>query len=606
MKRFPWIAAIILLVIVMIAVTAPWLPLPSPTRMQVIRKFAAPSELNWLGNDELGRDVLSRLIWGARNSLTICFIASLLAAITGTALGIIGGFMRGFVEMITLRSMDILLCFPPLLLALLAVTLMGPGAATLVPILTLVFIPSFTRIAYAGVLTVRAQEYVEAQRALGATPARIMLRTILPNIAGPLLVQLSLVMATAIVLESGLSFLGLGVVPPTPSWGLMIGSARATMSQAPMLLVWPCIALTITILAMNMLCDGLRDVFDPHPDPQPAWQRAFGLSATQKTLPREHAYLEVNGLTLAIGADANAIRPVRDMSLSIRRGETVAIVGESGSGKTLTSLAAMGLLPAVIRPVSGSIRLDGREILMMDEEGLADIRGRVAAMIFQDPMSSLNPVHRIGDQITEAVLAHQKMPRAEAMGKAIELLASVGIPDPVHRARIYPHQMSGGMRQRVMIAIAVANSPSLLFADEPTTALDVTIQAQVLELLDSLKQRLGLAMVFISHSLPVVAEIADRVVVMYAGEVVEEGPAQEVFVDPRHPYTKALLASAPTAEGTPPEPISGVVPNPADLPKGCLFASRCPMFKSECGLVHPELVEIGIGRRSRCIKWSEL
>ena len=606
MKRFPWIATTVLVFIVLLAIAAPWLPLPSPTRMQIIRKLYPPSELNWLGNDELGRDVLSRLIWGARNTLAICFIATGLAAIIGTLLGVIGGFLRGIVETLTLRSIDILLCFPPLLLALLAVTLMGPGPATLVPVLALVFIPSFTRIAYAGVLTVRSQEYVEAQRALGAPPSRIMLRTILPNIAGPLLVQFSLVMATAVVLESGLSFLGLGVVPPAPSWGLMIGSARATMTQAPVLLVWPCIALTVTILAMNMVCDGLRDVFDPHSDPQPSWRRATGMLLSTRAAKKEQALLEVTDLTLALGQGEGAFHLVRGVSLKVHRGETIAVVGESGSGKTLTSLAAMGLLPDVIRPVSGSILLEGRDVLAMDEDKLADMRGRTAAMIFQDPMSSLNPVHRVGDQIAEAICAHHDLSSSEAWTRTVELLKSVGIPDPALRARAYPHQMSGGMRQRVMIAMAMANNPALLIADEPTTALDVTIQAQVLDLLDHLKRRLGLAMIFISHSLPVVAEIADRVFVMYAGEVVEEGPISDVFVNPHHPYTQALLASVPNPDGAMPVPISGTVPSLMDLPQGCLFASRCPMCKAECGLVRPDLVETGAGRRSRCIKWNEL
>ena len=227
-----------------------------------------------LGQDEYGRDVLSRLLWGARTSLMVAGSSTLLACIVGTVLGLLGGFFRGVAEFLAVRSMDIVLCFPPLLLALLIVTLLGPGARTLIPVLAVLYLPGFVRVVYAGVLSVRSQDYVEAVRALGAGPIRIMLRTILPNVAGPVLVQFSLAAASAVVLESGLSFLGLGVVPPAPSWGLMIGAARATMAQAPLLLLWPCAALSLTILALNALCDALRDAVDPHTLPARAPRRA--------------------------------------------------------------------------------------------------------------------------------------------------------------------------------------------------------------------------------------------------------------------------------------------------------------------------------------------
>jgi peptide/nickel transport system permease protein len=262
MRRLPWTGLLSVTAIVVLEFAAPFLRLGNPVAMDVAHRLVPPSAAHWLGQDEYGRDVLARLVWGARTSLAVAFSASALACVVGTALGVTGGFLRGLVESLALRSIDVLLCFPPLLLALLVVTLFGPGASTLVPVLALVYLPGFTRVAYAGVLTARSQDYVEAARAVGARPARIMLRTILPNIGGPVLVQFSLAAAAAVVLESGLSFLGMGVVPPAPSWGLMIGAARATMVQAPLLLLWPCLALTLTILAMNALCDGLRDWVD--------------------------------------------------------------------------------------------------------------------------------------------------------------------------------------------------------------------------------------------------------------------------------------------------------------------------------------------------------
>lgn len=608
MKRhFPWFAFSLVVLLAVVAAAAPLLPLENPVRMRMPLRLADPSWDAWLGRDEFGRDVFSRLIWGARASLTVAFLSAALAAVIGTALGIAGGFMRGLPEWLTMRSMDVLLSFPPLLLALLAVALVGPGVATLIPVLAFIFVPGFTRVAYAGVLTVRSQDYVEAVRALGATPTRIMWRTILPNVMGPILVQFSLSVSTAIILESGLSFLGLGVVPPTASWGLMIGAARATMNQQPWLLVWPCLALTLTILIMNHFCDQLRDMLDPSPVTARFFSRRGKTDAAQAA--PEHlpdAVLHVKGLTLRVGDQNSNFRPVRQLDLDLKRGETLAIVGESGSGKSLTGLAVMGLLPAGIAVEAGTIDLTGKNLDQLDADSLRAMRGKIAAMIFQDPMSSLNPVMRVGKQISEAIMAHQSLDMAQADARAIELLTSIGIPDAASRAQSFPHELSGGMRQRVMIAMAIANNPVLLIADEPTTALDVTIQAQVLELLAELKSARNLAMIFISHSLPVVANVADRVAVMYAGEVMEEGPAAEIFAHPRHPYTAALIACSPSESDSAPKPIEGIVPSPAHLPPGCLFAERCAHRMEKCDHIRPTLDVIQPGRKTRCIRWSEL
>jgi peptide/nickel transport system permease protein len=593
--------------IVLTAVAAPVLPISDPTRMAIGQRLAPPTLGHPLGQDEYGRDVFSRLVWGARASLFVAGTSAGLALVIGTTMGVLGGFLRGFVELLTVRSMDIVLCFPPILLALLVVTLLGPGIATLILVLSVLFLPGFVRVAYAGVLSVRSQDFVEAMRALGASRLRIMSRTILPNIAGPLLVQLSLAVAAAIVIESGLSFLGLGVVPPAPSWGTMIRGARAVMDRAPLLLLFPCIALTLTIFAMNALCDALRDTFDPHTARARPWPLRV-LDAIAPGLPPKprDAVLDVRDLTIEIETPVGLIQPVRNVSLAVAAGETLAIVGESGSGKSLTGLAAMGLLPPAARVSGGTALFEGIDLVRADEAALRRLRGGAMAMIFQDPMSSLNPVHRIGAQIGEAILAHQPVSRQEAERKAVALLARVGIPDPKRRARAYPHELSGGMRQRVMIAIAVANGPRLLIADEPTTALDVTIQAQVLDLLADLKRESGLALVFITHSLPVVAEIADRVVVMYAGEIVEEGTVAAVFARPRHPYTAALIASAPSEGGPPPQGIPGTVPPPHALPPGCRFAPRCSMRIDACEAVPPPYMAPEPGRSTRCIRWAEL
>ncbi len=586
--------------IVALALCAPLLPLTDPVRMDVAHRLAGTAPGHWLGQDEYGRDVLSRLLWGARISLTVALAASAIAGVLGTTLGILGGYLRGLVELLTLRAMDVVLCFPPLLLALLVVTLLGPGVPTLILVLSVLYTPGFARIAYAGVLAARSQDYVEAVRVLGASRLRIMARTILPNVLGPVLVQVSLTTAAAIVLESGLSFLGLGVIPPTPSWGLMIRGARATMDQAPLLLLWPCLALTLTILSINALCDALQGVLDPRAlvrRPRRLVARVLPGLLPERAAPGG-AVLSVNGLTVEIETPFGPIRPVRDVSFEIAAGETVALVGESGSGKSLTGLALLGLLPPAARVVHGEVRVAGEDPLRATGERLRRLRGGVLGIVFQDSGAGLNPVHRVGRQIAEAI----RVPGAKR--QALALLSRVGIPDPARRARAFPHELSGGMRQRVMIAIGIANNPAVLIADEPTTALDVTVQAQVLDLLAGLQKERGLAILFVSHSLPVVAEIASRVVVMYAGQVVEYGAVAEVFARPLHPYTAALLASAPHEDGSLPVGIPGIVPPPHALPPGCSFAPRCRYQAPECG-APPQLQTVG-SRHTRCVRWQEL
>jgi peptide/nickel transport system permease protein len=599
-----WLPGGAVALIVLLAVLAPVLPMPDPVRQDVANRLAAWLPGSPLGRDEFGRDILSRIIWGARASLAVAFASAAIACLLGTTLGLLAGWFRGVTEFFAVRIADVVLCFPPILLALLVVTLLGPGTATLILVLSILYLPGFVRVTYAEVLSARSQDYVEAVRALGAPTPRILSRTVLPNIAGPVLVQFSLAVAAAVVVESGLSFLGLGVVPPTPSWGLMIRGARATMEQAPTYLLYPCLALTVTILAMNMLCDALRDAVD-----RKGGARAPKLRAVDRILPglfpaRDPApLLDVQGLTVDIATPAGAIRPVEDVSFAVRAGETLAIVGESGSGKSITATAVMGLLPPVAQVTAGVARFEGRDLLALPEEERRRLRGGAIAMVFQDPMSSLNPVHRVGDQVAEAIRAHRDVSAAAAAREAVDLLKRVGIADPERRARAFPHELSGGMRQRVMIAMAIANRPRLLIADEPTTALDVTVQAGILDLLAQLRRETGMGVVLITHSLGVVAETADEVVVMYAAQVVERGTVAEVFARPLHPYTRALLAAVPEGDAEP-EGIPGVVPRPDAWPPGCRFAPRCTFATAACE--RPQLLEQAGERLVRCIRWKDL
>ncbi len=602
----------LVLSILVLALVTPWLPLADPVQQDVANRLTGPSGAHWLGQDEYGRDVLSRILWGARVSLAVAFTVTSLAAFVGTLLGILGGYFRGLVELLTVRVAEIVLCFPPLLLALLVVTLLGPGAVTLSVALAVLFAPAFARLAYAETLSARELDYVTAQRALGAPTARILSRTVLPNIAAPLIVQFSLTIASAMVLESGLSFLGLGVVPPSPSWGLMIRGARASMEQAPLLLFWPCIALTGTVLVWNLFCDRLRDGLDPRgaPGGRPGFLRQTVIMPTAAEPPRASGLLTVEGLTLTVSGPDGRVPVVQDVSFSVQAGQTLAIVGESGSGKTLTGLAILGLLPAAVTASAGRILLTdsqgkGHDMMRLSESALRRLRGRELAMIFQDPASSLNPLLRIGTQIAEGLQAHGA--KGKVGIKVVDLLRQVGLPDPERQAAAFPHQLSGGQRQRVMIAAAIANHPRLLLADEPTTALDVTVQAQILALLADLKQASGaMGMVFITHNLAVVAEIAERVIVMYAGQVVEDGPVNEVFEAPRHPYTAALIASTPEGEAMRLTAIRGTVPQPTQMPPGCRFAPRCDLAVAQCETATTPLQTIMPGRRSRCLRWAAM
>ncbi|QNJ94108.1 ABC transporter ATP-binding protein [Mycolicibacterium fluoranthenivorans] len=295
--------------------------------------------------------------------------------------------------------------------------------------------------------------------------------------------------------------------------------------------------------------------------------------------------LQVDGLTVSFATDGGEVRAVDGVSFGLDAGEILAIVGESGSGKSVTAQTLLGLTRAPNATIGGAVHFDGTDLNELDDNGWRAVRGERIAMIFQDPMTSLNPVYRVGDQLIEMIRAHRDVSKAEARDRAVELLRSVGIPNPERRVRDYPHEFSGGMRQRVMIAMALSLDPDVLIADEPTTALDVTVQAQILRLLARLNSERGLAVVLITHDLGVVAEVADRVAVMYAGQIVEEASLDELFYDPQHPYTWGLLGSLPRLDQPNPErlaQIAGAPPSLTDLPPGCRFAPRCPHVFDKC------------------------
>ncbi len=466
-------------------------------------------------------------------------------------------------------------------------------------------------------LSLREKLYVDAATVSGLTEHNILFRQMLPNMTAPLIVQSTIYMGTALLIEAALSFLGLGLDLGQASWGGMLSGATRWQSEQPFLPWPPGLAITFVVLAFNLLGDGLRDALSgersirSERDRRRARRSAKAVRATateiSATTSRTDGWvtpaLAVDSLSVAFATDHGSVTVVDKVSFSIAPGETLGLVGESGSGKTVTGLATLGLVPTPGAITGGSVRIGGRETVGLSQSASNKLRGTEIAMIFQDPLAALSPVHTIGRQLVQAIRNHDEIGRKGAEARAIELLELVGIVDAPRRLKDYPHQFSGGMAQRVVIAIALAGRPRVLIADEPTTALDVTTQRQVLDLLHDLKERLGMAMVLITHDLGVVADSCDRAIVMYAGQVVEEGKVDDLFRAPKHPYTSALLEAVPArAGGTGKLPtIPGRVPPMDGLPSGCRFAPRCAYRKPSC-----EQGPVAIVDGVRCLRAFEL
>ncbi len=601
------VAGVIFLLIVIVATIFAPLIAPHPPDAQDINAInAGPSFSHLLGTDDLGRDILSRLIWGARISLRAAFEIVGLAAVIAIPLGLIAGFFRGAVDSVIMRTMDALFSFPPLVLALTVAALLGADINDAAIAIAIVFVPSFVRLLRGEVIAVREEAYIESARSLGATSKRLLGRHVLPNVASPIIIQLALALGFALLTEAGLSFLGIGEQPPTPSWGGMLQEGFQFINSAPWAVIFPGIAIMLTVLAFNLVADGLRDSLGRE---RPSGGGLLGRGGERRRKRLEHrsaavlartedagiestvpvsepdpALLKVDGLRIEFLTRHEWLPVMEDATFSLARGTTLGLVGESGSGKTVTALAVMGLLPAKVSRVTGSIRFEQQELTTLSPAGLRKLRGSEIAMIFQEPMTSLNPAYTVGNQIAEQVRAHRDVSRADARKIAVEMLDRVEIPHAATRAEDYPHAFSGGMRQRVMIAMALSCSPKLLIADEPTTALDVTTQAQIIELLHTLQREEDMAMIFVTHDLGVISDVADDVVVMYAGQIVEQRPAWDLFARPRHPYTEALLHSIPqlSPKGQPLHTIPGMVPRPDQFPTGCRFAPRCSYAQETC------------------------
>jgi peptide/nickel transport system permease protein len=577
--------------IALVALLVPILPLADPQHADAARQLASPSLLHPLGQDELGRDVLSRLLWGVRGSLAIAAGSASLACLLGTALGLIGVLLPGVTGSVAEYGGAIVRCFPPVLLALLVVTLAGPGAATRIPVLALLYAPGFARALHDDGPSARWRK-------------NAVMRSVRFRIAPAMLAQFSVAVSSAVMLESGLSFAGLGVTPPALSLGQLIGAARATMDRAPLSLLWPSAVLVLTILAMDTLCDAWREAAGPRPLASRSLRHEEPLPPPRPRPPAGTAVLVVRDLTIEADTPAGLIQSPRGVSFAVNAGETVAIVEAGDAGRSLIGPALIGLLPEGARISEGSAWLQGHNLLRLDDRAFRRVRGGVLSMVSGDARFSLNPVHRIGTQIAEAMHAHYEVAHYEAKEEVETLLSRVGIADPRRCARAYPHQLPDDVRQRALIAMAIANDPRLLIADEPTATLDAAAAAQVLDLLVDLRRELRMGMVLISRSLPAVARIADRVLVLHAGEIVEQGPVQEVFAAPLHPYTAMAVQSARCGDA---DLLRGMTTPPVhEMPPGCAFAPHCRFRAAVCETQRPPLIEVAPGRETRCLRWREL
>jgi len=584
---FVWIALMGVLAVTSIW----WTPFP-PNKQFTGKPLKGPNGNNWLGTDDVGRDILSRLMEGASVSLRVSLSVVIASLIIALPIGLLSGYLGKWVDTVTMRILDAATSIPGLVAALAIIGVLGPGMVNLVYALIIVVVPSFVRIIRAQALAVSAEPFIDASRAAGSPLWRILFQRVLPGVVPALSVQVSMSLGTVLTAEAALSFLGLGVVPPNASWGSVLKRAYSNILRDPGGITIPIVFIGLTVLSFNLIGDALRDALELTAKRQR--RTRLGITDVRSGLAEqavEHpsmdadAALQVRHLSLSFRTDRGAVDAVTNVDLTIRRRQIHAIVGESGAGKSAMSLALVRVLPSPPADItSGSVIFDGNDTMSMTLDQIREVRGAGIAMVFQNPMTSLDPSFTIGNSMDEAIRNHSDVTRAQANRIGVELLQQVGISSPERRMRQYPHQLSGGMRQRVMIAMALAATPQVLIADEPTTALDVTTQAQILDLLRSLRDSHEMSIIFVTHDLGVVADIADTVTVMYAGEAVESASVERLFAHPRHPYTTALLGAVPDAsvKQTRLATIPGTVLSPWERDGGCRFRQRCEFAAEEC------------------------
>ncbi len=596
------ISLIILILIVLIAVFANFLAPHNPLEIFTARQ--APDAEFLFGTDDKGRDVLSRMMYGARYSLVIGLGATAFALVFGSIIGALAAVTRSWISNIIMRILDIIMSFPGIALAATFVIVFGNSLPSIIFAIGFLYIPQIARIVRANVMSEYNQDYVRAVIVSGAKAPWILTKHVVRNCIAPVMVFTIVLVADAIVFEASLSFISAGIPEPTPTWGNILSDARdGVLAGRWWQALFPGLAIMITVLCLNILSEGMTDALAAAPsapiqagddklnsereadrmvaDPKLAY--AAQAEMLEKRLARLKEMegkrtdrfeaktdvppiLEVKDLCIKFPRHGD-VNVVDHVSFVVRPHQTMGLVGESGCGKSITSLAIMGLLDKKAQ-ISGEILYEGRNLLTLSEREMNELRGREISMIYQDALSSLNPSMLIRAQM-------KQLTKRGGTRSAEELLELVGL-DPKRTLDSYPHELSGGQRQRVLIAMALTRDPKVIIADEPTTALDVTVQKQVVDLLNKLQEELGFAMVFVSHDLALVAEVANSITVMYAGQVVEQGPVKDILTNPIHEYTRGLLGSVLSIEagGDRLHQVPGTVPSPKDFPEGDRFTPR--------------------------------
>ncbi len=612
------IALVFFTIIVIAAIFAPIIAIRDPLLTGIPAQ--PPSADHWFGTDRAGRDIYARLVFGARYSLAIGLGATAVALLFAAVIGSIAATARKAVAETIMRLLDIVMSFPGIALAVVFVAVFGKSLPVLICTLAFLYVPQLARIVRANVLNQFGEDYVSAARVMGARTSYILLKHIVRNCAAPVVVFATILVADAIVFEASLSFIGAGVQDPAPSWGNVISYGRnLLLSGGWWATFFPGLLILLTVLALNILAEGITDAMV-----KPGSRRRIAVAETATTLEARVAsagtssehyesaalqrhldqlrvvertrtdrlvftgapvpLLEVRNLSIRFPERHGDVAIVDDVSFSVSANETMALVGESGCGKSITSLAIMGLLPSSAL-VTGEILFNGEDLLTMKPRDRAALRGHDMSMVYQDALSSLNPSMLVRSQLNQLL-------RRGGNRSAEELLELVGL-DPARTLKSYPHELSGGQRQRVLIALALTRNPRLIVADEPTTALDVTVQSQVVDLLNSLREQLGFAMVFVSHDLALVAQLAHRITVMYAGQIIESAPTTSLLTRPQHEYTRGLLGSVLSIEDGAGRlhQIPGMVPSPRDFARGDRFAPRS-LSGAIARNVRPELKQI--------------
>ncbi|MDN3496824.1 dipeptide/oligopeptide/nickel ABC transporter permease/ATP-binding protein [Planococcus sp. APC 4015] len=565
-----------LLLVVVIAIIAPLIAPQDANYADIRSILQPPGAEHLLGTDGSGRDVFSRLLMATQTSVAAALLAVVVAILLGVVSGLIAGYYQGWFNTAATWVTELNMALPGIVVLLAARAVLGPSVWISMVIFGILLAPAFYRLVYASVTAVREELYVDAARVSGLSDTRIISRHVLGVVRAPIIIQSAIIAGIAIAIQSGLEFLGLGDVM-VPTWGSMLNDGFKNIYKDPILMLWPSLAIALTCIALTLLANVMRDELERTVSVRRKRRRAVttatgsiaavttSLSMTGGDLidPDEPPIVENVGVIvhetdtrskatakvleirdLKVGydqPDGSHIEVVHGVSLDIRKGEIHGLIGESGSGKTQTAFAVLGLLPRGGHVTAGSIDYEGTELADANERVYSTVRGKRIGYIPQEPMSNLDPAFTIGNQLVEPLRKNLGLSKKDATERSLDLLARVGIPNPKRTFDAYPFEVSGGMAQRVLIAGAVSTDPDLIIADEPTTALDVTVQAEVLDLLRDLQAERHMAMLLVTHNFGVVADLCDRVTVMQNGLFVEQGPVRAIFNDAKHPYTKTLL-----------------------------------------------------------------